>query len=72
MNRSNTNCTTYIKKKQNYMIYKCYIISLLKRALKKTTIKDLIELLKKAIMYMTLGIDVSILFVNILYYVITP
>ena len=47
------------------MIYKCYIISLLKRALKKTTTKDLIELLIKVIMYMTLCIDVSILFTDI-------
>ena len=39
---------------------------------KKLLFKDLIELLKKAIMYMTLGIDVSILFANILCYVITP
>ena len=46
------------------MIYKCYIISLLKHALKKTTTKDLVKLLIKVIMYMTLGIDVSTLFVD--------
>ena len=46
------------------MIFKCYLISLLRRALKKTTTKDLIELLKKVIMYMTLGVDVSSLFAD--------
>ena len=47
------------------MIYECFIISLLKRAHKKTTTKDLVKLLKKVVMYMALCIDVSILFTDI-------
>lgn len=37
---------------------------LLKKNLKKTTEKDLNELLRKVIMYMTLGVDVSSLFAD--------
>lgn len=37
---------------------------LLKKNLKKTSEKDLNELLKKIIMYMTLGVDVSSLFAD--------
>ncbi len=43
---------------------KCKLTSLLKRAIKKTTAKELNELLKKIILYMTLGIDVSPLFAD--------
>ena len=46
------------------MICKCNLKRLLRRALKKTNTKELIELLKKVIMYMTLGVDVSILFAD--------
>ena len=46
------------------MIFKCKLKSLLRRALKKTNTKELIELLKKVIMYMTLGVDVTILFAD--------
>lgn len=45
-------------------IFKCKLMSLLKRAIKKTTAKELNELLKKIILYMTLGIDVSPLFAD--------
>ena len=46
------------------MIYKCRIIRLLKRAIKKTTTKSLNDLLKRITMYMTLGVDVSALFTD--------
>ncbi len=46
------------------MICKCKLKRLLKRAIKKTNTKELNELLKKIIMYMTLGVDVSILFTD--------
>ncbi len=37
---------------------------MLKKAIKKTNDKDLNELLKKIIMYMTLGVDMSLLFAD--------
>lgn len=46
------------------MIYKCKFKSLLRRAMKKTTTKALNELLKRIILYMTLGVDVSSLFTD--------
>lgn len=37
---------------------------MIKRAIKKTNEKDLKDLLKKILMYMTLGVDVSSLFAD--------
>ena len=47
------------------MIFNCRINRLLKRYTKKTTAKELNELLKKIVMYMTLGVDVSSLFMDV-------
>lgn len=37
---------------------------MLKKAAKKTTDKELIDVLKKVLLYMTLGVDVSMLFAD--------
>ena len=51
-----------MKKKRRGEVYDLQV--LLKRALKRTTPKELNDLLKKIIMYMTLGVDVSVLFAD--------